>query len=171
MKINPIHLWTLLIAALLIRLLSLGTYPLMDTTEARYGEMARLMVETGNWLTPQFDYGVPFWGKPPLFTWMSASGIELLGVNEFAVRTPHWLAGVLVIVLMAWFARRQGYDALVTALVLATCGLFSIAAGAVTRSAAAIRPRRKIMDGALWKLEFGRRNFLAAHGYFKADRH
>ena len=131
MKINPIHLWTLLIAALLIRLLSLGTYPLMDTTEARYGEMARLMVETGNWLTPQFDYGVPFWGKPPLFTWMSASGIELLGVNEFAVRTPHWLAGVLVIVLMAWFARRQGYDALVTALVLATCGLFSIAAGAV----------------------------------------
>ncbi len=45
-------LWILLIGALVIRLLTLGLYPLMDTTESRYGEMARLMVETGNWLTP-----------------------------------------------------------------------------------------------------------------------
>lgn len=57
------HLWLLLGFALVIRLVSLAAYPLMDTTEARYGEMARLMVETGNWLTPQFDYGIPFWGS------------------------------------------------------------------------------------------------------------
>ncbi|EGU44805.1 hypothetical protein VIOR3934_13577, partial [Vibrio orientalis CIP 102891 = ATCC 33934] len=67
---------------------------------ARYGEMARLMVETGNWVTPQFDYGVPFWDKPPLFTWMSAYGIEAFGISEFAVRVPHWLAGVLVIIII-----------------------------------------------------------------------
>ncbi|NMS31044.1 ArnT family glycosyltransferase, partial [Vibrio parahaemolyticus] len=97
MSINKTHLWLLLAFALLLRLISLAAYPLMDTTEARYGEMARLMVETGNWLTPQFDYGVPFWGKPPLFTWMSAYGIELFGLNEFAVRAPHWLAGVATI--------------------------------------------------------------------------
>lgn len=131
MNVNRVHLWAILGAALIIRLLSLGAYPLMDTTEARYGEMARLMIETGNWVTPQFDYGVPFWGKPPLFTWMSAYGIELFGINEFAVRAPHWLAGVAVIILMAMFARRLGHSGLVTALVLATCGVFSIAAGAV----------------------------------------
>lgn len=51
MSINKTHLWLLLAFALLLRLISLATYPLMDTTEARYGEMARLMVETGNWLT------------------------------------------------------------------------------------------------------------------------
>ncbi|RTZ15665.1 glycosyltransferase family 39 protein [Vibrio aquaticus] len=131
MSLNKVHLWVILGAALMIRLLSLGAYPLMDTTEARYGEMARLMIETGNWITPQFDYGVPFWGKPPLFTWMSAAGIELFGLNEFAVRAPHWLAGLAVIGIMALFARRLGYSALVTSLVLATCGIFSIAAGAV----------------------------------------
>ncbi|WP_394127326.1 ArnT family glycosyltransferase [Vibrio hepatarius] len=131
MNFNRVHLWAILGAALFIRLLSLGAYPLMDTTEARYGEMARLMIETGNWVTPQFDYGVPFWGKPPLFTWMSAYGIEAFGVNEFAVRVPHWLAGIVVIVMMAMFARRMGYSGLITALVLATCGIFSIAAGAV----------------------------------------
>ncbi|MGF1753866.1 glycosyltransferase family 39 protein [Vibrio makurazakiensis] len=128
---NRTHLWGLLGFALVLRLISLATYPLMDTTEARYGEMARLMVETGNWLTPQFDYGVPFWGKPPLFTWMSAVGIELFGLSEFAVRAPHWLAGVLTIILMAYMARKSGYSALVTSIVLATCGIFSIAAGAV----------------------------------------
>lgn len=131
MRFNRVHLWGILGAALLIRLLTLGAYPLMDTTEARYGEMARLMTETGNWITPQFDYGVPFWGKPPLFTWMSAFGIETLGVSEFAVRVPHWIAGVVVIVMMAMFAKRLGYSGLVTAVVLATCGIFSIAAGAV----------------------------------------
>lgn len=131
MSANRVHLWAILAAAVLIRLLTLGAYPLMDTTEARYGEMARLMIETGNWITPQFDYGVPFWGKPPLFTWLSAIGIETFGINEFAVRVPHWMAGIAVIVLMSLFAKRLGYSGLVTALVLATCGIFSIAAGAV----------------------------------------
>ncbi len=131
MTFRESHLWMILVFALLLRLVSLTTYPLMDTTEARYGEMARLMVETGNWLTPQFDYGIPFWGKPPLFTWMSALGIETFGLSEFAVRAPHWLAGVLTILLMAWMTKRVGFNPLITAVVLATCGIFSISAGAV----------------------------------------
>jgi 4-amino-4-deoxy-L-arabinose transferase-like glycosyltransferase len=130
-KITAKHLWGLLAVALLLRLISLGLYPLMDTTEARYGEMARLMVETGNWLTPQFDYGVPFWGKPPLFTWMSATGVELFGLSEFSLRAPHWLASVLVIGLIGYVAKREGFNWLVASIVLATCGIFSIAAGAV----------------------------------------
>ncbi len=92
---------------LLIRLISLGLYPLMDTTEARYGEMARIMFETGNWVTPMFDYQVPFWGKPPLFAWLSAAGFELFGVNEFAARLPHLLIGIVTIVLVGRFACQQ----------------------------------------------------------------
>lgn len=93
--------------SLMLRTLSLGLYPLMDTTEARYGEMARIMFETGNWVTPMFDYDVPFWGKPPLFSWLSATGFQLFGVNEFAARIPHLLVGMLTIGLTGWFARRQ----------------------------------------------------------------
>nr|MDT0252130.1 phospholipid carrier-dependent glycosyltransferase [Endozoicomonas sp.] len=124
-------LWAIVIAALCIRFFALGAFPLMDTTEARYGEMARLMAETGNWVTPQFDYGIPFWGKPPLFTWMSAAGIEWFGLSEFAVRFPHWLAGIVVIGLMALFARKLGFSALKTSAVMATCGIFLLSAGAV----------------------------------------
>ncbi|MET4710511.1 ArnT family glycosyltransferase [Endozoicomonas lisbonensis] len=95
---HPKKLWlygTVIIAvALIMRLLSLGTYPLMDTSEARYGEMVRLMVETNDWITPYFDYDVPFWGKPPLFIWMSAISFKLFGINEFAARLPSLLASI-----------------------------------------------------------------------------
>ena len=83
---NP-YAWVVLVA-FMIRLTTLGLYPLGDTTEARYSEIARKMVETGNWITPQFDYGVPFWGKPPLSTWTRAASFELFGVSEFAARLP-----------------------------------------------------------------------------------
>lgn len=131
MKLTSKHLWGLFGIAILLRLVTLALYPLMDTTEARYGEMARIMVETGNWLTPMTDYNVPFWGKPPMFTWLSAVGIEVLGLSEFGVRFPHWLAGLATIGVCAYFAKRVGINPLVSAAVLASTAVFSISAGAV----------------------------------------
>ena len=75
------------IAVLLsLRVVAMIFVPYTDTTEARYAEIARKMVETNDWITPQFDYGVPFWGKPPLHTWVSAIGMKIFGVNEFGGR-------------------------------------------------------------------------------------
>lgn len=131
---------TLVVIAMATRLFTLGFFPLMDTTEARYGEMARIMAETGNWITPMFDYNIPFWGKPPLFTWMSASGINLFGLNEFAVRIPHLLAGGLVLVIVSLLAysimpsrslstRKQ--EAWLASGILATTTTFIVVTGAV----------------------------------------
>jgi len=86
--------------ALVLRVATLGLYPLTDTTEARYAEMARKMLETGNWLTPMFDVGVPFWGKPPLSFWLSAWPMALLGVGEFTVRLGPLMAALVVLGLM-----------------------------------------------------------------------
>ncbi|HLF10822.1 MAG TPA: glycosyltransferase family 39 protein [Gammaproteobacteria bacterium] len=60
--------------------------PLTDTTEARFAEIARKMVETSDWLVPQHDYGVPYLAKPPLAFWLSAVGIELFGAGELGPR-------------------------------------------------------------------------------------
>ncbi len=130
-RINRVLLVTILVA-MLGRLLMLSFYPLMDTTEARYAEIARKMLELNDWITPWFDYDVPFWGKPPLSFWLTAASFKLFGINEFTARLPHWLGGLLV----AWLvwslsARRSRREALYTVALLFGSILYFIAAGAV----------------------------------------
>lgn len=98
----------LVVFAFAVRLATLGAYPLMDSTEARYAEIARKMAETGEWVTPQFDYGVPFWGKPPLSTWLTATSIGALGANEFAARFPALVLLVGVAALVWHLGRSRG---------------------------------------------------------------
>ena len=88
---------------MLIRLVSLALYPLMDPTEARYAEMARKMLELGDFVVLHYTYESPFWGKPPLSFWGSALGMSLFGVNEFGARIAPFVAGLLVCALFfAW---------------------------------------------------------------------
>ncbi len=128
---NP-YVWVVLIA-FTIRLTTLGMYPLGDTTEARYGEIARKMVETGNWITPQFDYGVPFWGKPPLSTWTRAASFELFGVSEFSARLPSIFVSLAIVALMFYLGRQQRGRtvAWIASAMLSTSVLFFILSGAV----------------------------------------
>ncbi|REG81593.1 ArnT family glycosyltransferase [Marinomonas pollencensis] len=133
------QLMLLLFSCLLIRLFSLSLYPLMDTTEARYGEMARIMVETGNWITPMFDYNVPFWGKPPIFSWLSSAGFELFGVTEFAARIPHLLVA-LGILWLTYLLAKTHYNSrkmgLFASSILASSFSFILISGAVTTDTA-----------------------------------
>lgn len=130
-------LLVLLVCVLLTRLLSLGIYPLMDTTEARYGEMARKMVETGNWLQPQFEYGVPFWGKPPLSFWGSAGTMVLCGINEFGARLAPYLAtlGIGLCFLLWPFQGRKAEKAVAAIIVLFSSAMGFVSAGAVMTDA------------------------------------
>lgn len=118
---------------LLCRLIANYFIPLNDTTEARYSEIARKMLETGNWVTPQHDYGVPFWAKPPLSSWLSALSMKCFGVNEFAARLPSLLLSLAVLSLV-WFLakKRMGIMAAwVCVLVLFGSFYFFLDAGAV----------------------------------------
>lgn len=131
---------TLVLATLVIRAITLGTYVLTDTTEARYGEIARVMLATGNWVTPQEMPGEPFWAKPPLYAWLSAASMAVAGVNEFAARLPSFLfaLGTLALVFVwardtaesdsAWLTIERG---LIAVAILATSVMFYASAGAV----------------------------------------
>lgn len=97
-KNRSIYFWGF-IGIVALRLLLNAIMPLMDTTEARYAEVSRLMLDTGNWITPQIDYGVSFWAKPVLSVWLSTVSMFVFGVNEFAVRFP---ALILSLIMAYW---------------------------------------------------------------------
>ncbi len=125
-------LW-LLIAIVLSRLVSMAILPMIGTSEARYAEIARIMAETGDWITPWFDYGVPFWGKPPLSFWLEAMSFRLFGVSEFAARLPSWLVNIGVLALIYNVTRNiAGHRrALGAALIYSTMALSFMMSGAV----------------------------------------
>jgi 4-amino-4-deoxy-L-arabinose transferase-like glycosyltransferase len=89
------------------RLWLADSLPLMDTTEARFAEIARKMVETGVWLVPQHDYGVPYLAKPPLAFWLSAAGIEIFGAGELGPRLPILAVTLGFALLFFRFARTE----------------------------------------------------------------
>ena len=103
---NPRFYKISVVILLIVRGIFNAVVPLMDKTEARYAEIARLMTETGNWITPQIDYGIPFWAKPPLSTWFSAASMNVFGVNEFAVRLPYLMLVAALVLLIGKYAKR-----------------------------------------------------------------
>ncbi len=123
-----------LVVVVLARLASLGLYPLTDTTEARYGEIGRKMLETANWITPQWDYGVPFWGKPPLSFWASAAAMAVFGVGAFAARFATLVFALLTAALFWRWPHApapRSTTAMAAALVLLSSVLGFLIAGAV----------------------------------------
>jgi len=126
-------LFWLLIAIVMSRLISMALIPMFDTTEPRYAEIARIMAESGDWITPWFDYGIPFWGKPPLSFWLEALSFKLFGITEFSARLPSWLAHVISLWLIYNLVRhisshRQG---LIAALIFSSMALSLMLSGAV----------------------------------------
>ena len=129
------QLYAILVFIFLIiaRLFSMSIVPLNDSTEARYAEIARIMLETGNWITPMHRYGEPFWAKPPLSTWLSAFSMQCFGVSELAARLPGLLLSIGIVWLVWHLAKvtRGARVALNSALILSGSLYFLLDAGTV----------------------------------------
>lgn len=127
---------TILATIVLLRLLTLTTPDLVDTTEGRYATTAQIMLEKGDWVTPWIIYkGVeePYLGKPPLHFWLMKLSYMTFGVENFSARLPGVFSFIAIIATLFYlltnvFGRRA---ALVGALVFSTSTLAFFLAGAV----------------------------------------
>lgn len=129
----PFQLIAVTVFALVARVLAMIFFPLTDNTEARYGEIARKMVESNDWITLWYDYGVPFWAKPPLSTWLSAASMNAFGVSAFTARLPSLLISMLIIYwLMHVFSRSNAEPVRrASGVILMTMLMFYVAMGTV----------------------------------------
>ena len=98
-------LLALLLLCFLTLFLGLGAPAITDSDEAFYAEAAREMVESGDWLTPHFNYEYR-WQKPVLYYWLTAATYLVTGPSEFAARFWSALSGV-GLVLITWSAARR----------------------------------------------------------------
>ncbi len=95
-----------LIALVAVILLANNNYvSLWDQDEAAYAGFALNMVETGNWLMPEFTWS-DVHRKPPLHFWNIAISYKIFGVNEFAVRFPSVMFILLTLGVVYWGGRK-----------------------------------------------------------------
>jgi 4-amino-4-deoxy-L-arabinose transferase-like glycosyltransferase len=105
--------------------LGLGFAPLANPDEARYAEIPREMLATGDYVTPRLD-GIVYFEKPPLTYWLVAGCLKIFGPGEAAARaTPAILAALGVLLTYAAGRRLAGREAgFWAALVQATALLY-----------------------------------------------
>jgi len=101
----------LLLIGLALGLAFQGSRGLYETTEGRYAEVGREMLETGHWLEPQLDY-TPHWTKPPVTYWTVAAGLAALGRNAWGARLANALAFALTGLVVAALGRQLWDDRL-----------------------------------------------------------
>src|SRR5580658_6344348 len=76
---------------------------LMDDVDAVQAQIARNMLDSGDWVTPHLA-GIAYLEKPPLKYWMIAVAFKLFGVHDWAARLPVALSAVL----LCWLVFRMG---------------------------------------------------------------
>ena len=123
----------LLVLFALVYLLPLGVRPLSSPDEVRYGEIAREMIASGDWVSPHFN-GARYFEKPILGHWLNSVSVAALGESRFAVRLPVALAtglSALIVFLLArrFLARSTAVLAsaiFLTTLIVAGCGSVAV---------------------------------------------
>ncbi len=135
-KNTSFYLFISVMVLVLFRFILTRAIPLLDKTEARYAEIARLMYETKDWVVLQIDYGIPFWAKPPLSTWLSALSFEVFGVNEIAARLPSFIMGIGIIILVGNVVKKSGTSFYLSGFILLTMPEFLIHTGVVSTDSA-----------------------------------
>jgi 4-amino-4-deoxy-L-arabinose transferase-like glycosyltransferase len=98
---------TLLVVALLCYIMMFqGSRGIWEPDEGRYTNIALRMLQTGNFLVPEFNDEMPHFAKPPLTYWAIAGGVTLLGWNEWGARLPNALAFAGTVLLVFAIARK-----------------------------------------------------------------
>jgi 4-amino-4-deoxy-L-arabinose transferase-like glycosyltransferase len=86
----------LLFAVLLPYFINLGVSSIWDANEAFYAQAPREMIETGDYVTPSFNFQLRI-NKPVLSYWNVAASYRLFGISEWSERLPIAMGAAVII--------------------------------------------------------------------------
>jgi 4-amino-4-deoxy-L-arabinose transferase-like glycosyltransferase len=122
MKRSFVFLFLLCVFGGILFSFNLGSWDLWNSDEPRNAQVAKEMLQDGEWVIPHLNSEV-YVGNTPFFFWLTAATAEAVGgMNEFAARFPSALFGLLTLLMvfflgMRLFKEKVGFLA---ALILAT---------------------------------------------------
>ena len=110
------------VAAALVTLPGLWVGTLWDNSETAYGEVAREILLTHDWVVMHLN-SVPYFVQPPLYFWLGAVFSFLLGPTAFALRLPSALATIVLSGFTGYAVARQlgTRVGIYAAVILSTC--------------------------------------------------
>ena len=113
----------------------LGDAPLRNWDEARYGQNAFEMLENGDYFNYYYLGKLDLWNaKPPLMIWSIALSSKAFGFNEFSLRLPSALSGVVALLFIYLIARLFGSHLLGLMAVLTAATSRALISDHVTRT-------------------------------------
>lgn len=146
----------------------LGQFGLLGADEPRYAQVAREMMERGDWVTPTLG-GHSWLEKPPLYYWEAGLIYRLVGVNDVAARLPSSFDATLLVIAVFLFFRkfRRGVE-VDAALITASCAaVVGYARAASTDMPLASTFCIGMLAWWAWR-ESGKRSYLLAFYLFTA---
>jgi len=101
-----VQILLLVLICLILYFFNLGRWDLWNPDEPRYAQIAREMVDRGDWILMHLNGGV-YGDKPPLFFWLIALSSYLWqGFTSFSVRFPSAVFGTLTVLLTFFLGER-----------------------------------------------------------------
>jgi 4-amino-4-deoxy-L-arabinose transferase-like glycosyltransferase len=146
----------------------LGAFGLLGADEPRYAQIAREMLNRGDWVTPTL-FGKPWLEKPVLYYWQAMLAFRVAGVSDQTARLPGAADAALLIAAIYFFLRRfrRGSE-LEGALITASCaGVIGFAHAAATDMPLAATFSIAMLAWYAW-YEGGGRIYLASFYVFLA---
>ncbi len=126
--INGRGFYTFLFIYFIILLIPAYWLNVYESTDARYSEIAREMLRSGNFMEPYYN-GIKHFHKPPFTYWITALGLQIFGINGLGARFFSAVFAVLTLI----YTRKTAYvltgdrdKADVSVLVLASSLLFIV---------------------------------------------
>jgi 4-amino-4-deoxy-L-arabinose transferase-like glycosyltransferase len=94
------------IVAALVTLPGLWVGTLWDNSETAYGEVAREILLTHDWVVMHLN-AVPYFVQPPLYFWLGAAFASVMGPTALALRLPSALATIALAGFTGYAVARQ----------------------------------------------------------------
>lgn len=146
----------------------LGAFGLIGADEPRYAQVAREMLDRGDWITPTLG-GHAWLEKPPLYYWQAMVAYSILGVSDTSARIPAGIdATLLVIAVYLFFRKVRPGGEIDAALITASCaGIIGFARAASMDMGLAAMFGIGMLAWWAWR-ESGNRAYLAVFYLFIA---